>query len=60
MKFDLDSSPFYESFEGLYSIGDAVYSQNFGLGHVGGFYNDEIIVQFFNSRRRFSVKDEVC
>ncbi|MBI2314771.1 hypothetical protein HYU93_01800 [Candidatus Daviesbacteria bacterium] len=56
-EFDLENSPLYESFEGLY-IGDAVYSQNFGLGHIGGFYNDEIIVQFSNSRRRFSVEDE--
>ena len=56
-KFDLENSTLFESFEGLY-IEDVVYSQKFGLGQVRGFYNDEIIVQFSNSRKRFSIEDK--
>lgn len=55
-KFDLDNSSLYESFKDL-KYGDAVYSKEFGLGHVCGFYEEEIVVRFPNAKKRFSVED---
>lgn len=56
-KFDLDSSPLFESFKGL-KYEDIVYSRKFGVGQISGFYNDEIIVRFSNLRKRFSLEDK--
>lgn len=54
---DLDNCPVLESFEGL-QRGENVYSKKYGLGRVYSLYNDEVIIQFSNFRKRFSVDDE--
>lgn len=56
-KFDLDNSPLFESFKDL-KYGDDVYYKKFGLGQICGFFGEEIIVQFSNLRKRFSVEDK--
>ncbi|MDO8571031.1 MAG: hypothetical protein Q7R97_05620 [Candidatus Daviesbacteria bacterium] len=55
--FDLDSSPLLESFKDL-QYGETIYSKKYGLGQVRGFFEEEIIVQFSNTRKRFAVDDK--
>lgn len=56
-KFDLDSSPLFDSFKDL-KYDDIVYSQKYGLGFVYAFYNDEVIIWFSGFKKRFSVEDK--
>lgn len=56
-KFDLNNFPLFESFKDL-RHGDTVYSKKYGLGQICGFFGEEIIVQFSNIRKRFSVEDK--
>lgn len=55
-KLDLDNFPLFESFKNL-RYGNKVYSKKYGLGQVRGFFEEEIIVQFPNLRKRFSIED---
>lgn len=55
--FDLDNSPVIESFGCLHRR-ENVYSRKYGLGYVYSFYNNEVIIQFSNLRKRFSVDDK--
>jgi len=56
-KSDLDNCQLLESFRDLHG-GDRVYSIKHGLGYVYSLYNDEVIVQFSNFRKRLSVDDK--
>lgn len=55
-KISFDNYELLNSFEKL-KINSLVYSRKYGLGNIIKFYNEEIIVQFPNLRKRFGVDD---
>lgn len=57
MSINLDTLPIETSFKKL-QTGDCVYSSKYGIGHISSFYDDDVIIQFSNLRKRLSVEDQ--